>query len=261
MYHHLVWLTDLSESAAACREPILALAGMGDARVSIHLAVKEGLDEDHPNRQEVQRLSDSLRESGINATASVEVGLPAELAVVYGGEHELVVIGRTGSTALDRWLLGSTANKVLRSTPSAVLVVGGRPFRELKRILCPVELGDPALAPVTHAARLSLESGAFCTFLAIMKRGDEVGADERLAALETVVHDALEPSLRTRLWARYEVGYADAPEDGICAVSEEYDLVVMGSRGRTGLARMVLGSVSERVACQSPIPVLVARNG
>ncbi|WP_397410708.1 universal stress protein [Polaromonas sp.] len=40
---------------------------------------------------------------------------------------------------------------------------------------------------------------------------------------------------------------------------EGADLVVMGSHGRTGIARLVLGSVASKVAAESPVPVLIAR--
>ena len=40
---------------------------------------------------------------------------------------------------------------------------------------------------------------------------------------------------------------------------QDADLVVMGSRGRTGIARIILGSVSEKVASRAPVPVMVAR--
>lgn len=43
------------------------------------------------------------------------------------------------------------------------------------------------------------------------------------------------------------------------AKSEDADLIVMGSHGRTGIARLMLGSVAGRVVAESPIPVLVAR--
>lgn len=43
------------------------------------------------------------------------------------------------------------------------------------------------------------------------------------------------------------------------AASEGADLVVVGSHGRTGVARLMLGSVAAKVVAQSPVPVLVAR--
>jgi nucleotide-binding universal stress UspA family protein len=49
------------------------------------------------------------------------------------------------------------------------------------------------------------------------------------------------------------------PSWDICRVAEEehYDMVIMGSHGRTGLGHMLLGSVAERVVRLSPCPVLV----
>ncbi len=43
------------------------------------------------------------------------------------------------------------------------------------------------------------------------------------------------------------------------AANEGADLIVVGSRGRSGIARLMLGSVASRVVAESPVPVLVAR--
>jgi nucleotide-binding universal stress UspA family protein len=44
------------------------------------------------------------------------------------------------------------------------------------------------------------------------------------------------------------------------AIAESVDLIVVGSHGRTGMDRLFMGSVSERVVRTSPLPVLVARS-
>ena len=50
--------------------------------------------------------------------------------------------------------------------------------------------------------------------------------------------------------------------DGIlqAATQEGADLIVLGSHGRTGIKRVLLGSIAAKVVSQSPVPVLVARN-
>lgn len=258
MYPRVAWFTDLSERAASCIPSLTAMALVGSSQVQVVLAAREDLSTSDSRRLEVESLANRLVQDGVSScVARVEQGSVGDMAGIYGAQNDLLILGRTGSTALDRLLMGSTAHTVLRTAQCPVLVVGGRSFSEIKRVLCPVDVAAPALMPVEHAARLCLASGAFCTFVAIMSRGDEVPADEHLEALETVVRDALEPTLRQKLWARYEVGYADEPADGICAVAEEHDLVVMGSRGRRGIARIVLGSVSETVTSRAPVPVLV----
>lgn len=55
---------------------------------------------------------------------------------------------------------------------------------------------------------------------------------------------------------------ASAPEGILQAARDESaDLVVVGSHGRSGLQRLMVGSVAARVVAQSPVPVLVARGG
>lgn len=67
--------------------------------------------------------------------------------------------------------------------------------------------------------------------------------------------------LRARLGSESVVSFAGEPVDAIArwAETEKFDLVVMGSHGYTGLARLIFGSVSEAVARVSHVPVLVAR--
>ena len=52
-----------------------------------------------------------------------------------------------------------------------------------------------------------------------------------------------------------------APDDGIVqqAIKNEVDLIIMGSHGRTGLKKLLMGSVTERVIGGSPCPILVVK--
>jgi nucleotide-binding universal stress UspA family protein len=72
--------------------------------------------------------------------------------------------------------------------------------------------------------------------------------------------EALAPTLtRGRIDKRIEVG---KPEQTICDVAREVgaDVIVVGSHGRTGLGRLLIGSVSEHVVRHAPCPVLVVRH-
>jgi nucleotide-binding universal stress UspA family protein len=81
-------------------------------------------------------------------------------------------------------------------------------------------------------------------------------AKERQAMLERLAHEEIPDDVP---WdARVRDGY---PPDEILAEARVagYDLLVMGTHGHTGLKHVLLGSVTERVLRQSPIPVLVTR--
>ena len=259
MYSHIVWLSDLSEQAKACLEPLRCMALMGPARVTILYAGSEHSAQSEATRKHIEDLKSQLNQSEeLPIAIELTDGSPTSAAGAYGATADLVVIGRTGASGREV-LLGSTAERVLRGTASSVLVVGGAAFEDIQQVLCPIEVDRPATVPIVHAAKIARTYDATCTFLALMPFGNEQPAQGHLSQLQEVVHHALEPALRTELKARYEVGYANEPSEGICEVAKEMDLVVMGSQNRTGLARIFLGSVSERVASRAPVPVLVAR--
>ena len=259
MYSHIVWLSDLSEQAKACLEPLRCMAMMGPARVTVLYAASEEDVESETLRHHIGTLTGALESTGeLQVRALISPGSAAASASAHGASADLVVIGRRGASGRET-IIGSTAERILRSTASSVLVVGGKSVDDFRQVLCPIEVEKPATVPIVHAARIALTYDATCTFLALMPFGNEVPAQEHLVGLQEVVHHALEPSIRNDLKARYEVGYANEPSEAICEVAKEMDLVVMGSQNRTGLARIFLGSVSERVASRAPVPVLVAR--
>ncbi|QCJ46216.1 MULTISPECIES: universal stress protein [Haloprofundus] len=77
---------------------------------------------------------------------------------------------------------------------------------------------------------------------------------ERSASLLADAASIVEQSVRTRTdVGRPTRAILDAVEDG------EFDHVVMGSHGRTGVSRILLGSVTEAVVRESPVPVTVVR--
>jgi nucleotide-binding universal stress UspA family protein len=75
--------------------------------------------------QGLQALVNKLKFHGIAASAVVEVGEAAEIIVDYARGHDidLIVMSTHGRTGLQRWLMGSVANKVISAAPCPVLLV------------------------------------------------------------------------------------------------------------------------------------------
>jgi nucleotide-binding universal stress UspA family protein len=87
------------------------------------------------------------------------------------------------------------------------------------------------------------------------ERVDQVRADRESAAQEI-----LDRGRRDHVSIRCLIWEGDPGEAIVeAAVAEAVDLVVVGSHGRRGVDRFVMGSVSERVVRTSPVPVVVAR--
>lgn len=191
---------------------------------------------------------------------------------------DLCVIGTHGRTGLSRILLGSVAENVVRHAPCSVLAVRpdgeARPFRH---VLVPTDFSESAEHALDLAATLVEPTGSI-TLLHVI---------ESLAAYSKVVAAAYSSVEPVADFARDLEEHADAALDkeivrlkratnvaitaqsrhgspgaqALAALDDNrsIDLVAMGSHGRTGIKRALMGSVAEKVVRHARCPVLVAR--
>ncbi len=141
-------------------------------------------------------------------------------------------------------------------------------------ILIPVDGSTTALSAVSKAAGLAKTYGSTVTLLYVIDPYPftGVGADfaygqsQYLTAATAEANTALDTARKALSEAGVDkintmVGEGHAVHDGIMRAAKEVgsDLIVMGSHGRRGLEKLVLGSVTQRVLGVSEIPVLVVR--
>ena len=195
-------------------------------------------------------------------------------AIVELAEHErpdLIVMGTHGRGGVSRFLVGSVAESVVRHAPCGVLVVRGdaepAPYRDL---LCPVDFSDGARLALDRAAELAAPGGRGIELLHVVEVPNAyswhaslaapVGVEDRARGSLAEWADQLRAKTRVEVTTRVQLG---SPATAIVnALSERpFDLVVMGSHGRTGVRRLLLGSVAERTVRHAPCSVLVARGG
>jgi nucleotide-binding universal stress UspA family protein len=205
----------------------------------------------------------------------VETGTP-EAAIVRAADQagaSLVAIGSRGLAGIDRLLLGSVAERVVRYAHCPVLVA--RPHEKTGKILAATDFSEAALAAVAVAAAEARATGARLTLLhandlfpsPAIGWGAPFGASWVIPPQELVeqVQKSAAETLRTTL-ERYGVpGDTLTPTgDAVTAILSAArtlpaDLIVLATRGRTGIARMVLGSVAEKVIELAPCSVLAVR--
>ncbi len=139
------------------------------------------------------------------------------------------------------------------------------------KILCAIDFGESSRSALERAAELAGSFGADLTLVHVWKGPRSVS--ERIARGA----GGLTPELGAELGRKLEgwkgeaerisgravktaiVSGAPAAEITRLAQEEKADLVVVGTHGRTGLQRAVLGSVAEAIVRHAPCPVLVAR--
>ncbi|MDO4592558.1 MAG: universal stress protein [Comamonadaceae bacterium] len=143
-----------------------------------------------------------------------------------------------------------------------------------KHILVPVDGSATSLAAVAKAAELAKAFGSEVTAVYVLDPYPftGVGADfaygqaQYLSAATAEANKALEEvnqaMANSGVVVKTLVGEGHAVHEGIVRVGENVgaDLIVMGSHGRRGLEKLVLGSVAQRVLQAAHVPVLVVRN-
>ena len=142
-----------------------------------------------------------------------------------------------------------------------------------RRILVPVDGGKASSAGLALAVRLARESKARVRLvhLSQMMLGAPPAGGMPMSALyddlrrsgEAILRKAEAACRRARVQCdtSLDVAIANRPSDVIIDEARKWraDLIVMGTHGRRGLARLALGSEAERVARSAPVPLLLAR--
>jgi nucleotide-binding universal stress UspA family protein len=165
-----------------------------------------------------------------------------------------IVMGRHGLSGLPRLLMGSVTARVIGQAAANVLVVPKGAALEFKRILLAAD--DSPFSAAAWQEALSITQRMESHLLAI-----SVAASEGEAAGATRLVRQLEAEAKMRgvpLETSVPVGQ---PFEAILQVAEakQVNLIVLGSHGRTGLKKLLLGSVCERVIGQASCPVLVVK--
>ncbi|MBX3203749.1 MAG: universal stress protein [Labilithrix sp.] len=140
-----------------------------------------------------------------------------------------------------------------------------------KTILVPTDFSEPARVALDYAVQLADKLGASVHLVhafelpivgfpdGVMTISAEM-ASRIIDAAEKALADLVEPYKTRKIELHTSLEQAD-PRDGVLAVAERLraDLIVMGTHGRRGIARALMGSVAESVVRTSSIPVLTLR--
>ena len=234
-----------------------------------------------------------LEAAGDAASISTLYGAPADaiVALASADPEALVVMSTHGRGGIARWALGSVADKVLHAVSNPVLIVRSNAARpasadtSLKTVLVPLDGSARAELSLPHAADMAAALTARISLLRVTPTADyyrhhlgaatpRMGAAAdpvRMSADDMVDADAGEVSaylsgVKDRLAINYvpEVDTYHQLSQNVAQViidkaMEQPSLVVMTTHGRSGIGRLVLGSVTDRVVRHSNLPVLVIR--
>lgn len=290
MYDTILVPTDGSDHAIHAAEHALGLAEAFGAEVDAITVVDVrraagpfdagGVDEAFVERLEAEAeaaIEDvEAAASGPRADhldTAVLRGHPREAILEYASDRDadLLAMGTHGRTGIDRYVAGSVTEHVVRRAGMPVLAVRATersPDAEgYDDVLVPTDGSESAAVAVRHALEIANAFDARVHALNVVDVGGVAGGPE-FAIPPDVLEDAEAAGER----ATSEI--ADEAEDaGLSATTEvrrgaparevldyveavDVDLVAMGTAGRTGPSRFLLGSTTERVVRHAEVPVL-----
>ena len=191
---------------------------------------------------------------------------------------DLVVMATHGRSGVSRLLLGSVASSLLRQLSLPMLLVRAglelpRWEKGLQRILVPLDGSDFARTNLSKVAELAKAANARVVLLHVIPptppeltvyqmvslpeaEDEQAISDRALASLS----EAATPLNRLGVALETEVVFGP-PAKCIAAAASEHacDLIAMTTHARTGLNRLVLGSVADEVLRAADVPLLVLR--
>lgn len=216
---------------------------------------------------------------GIKAASVLRIGSSWHelLEQISAGKHDLVVVGTRDRSTAARSFFGSTAQRLLRSSPCPVWIVKPQEVREIREVLVASDLTESCQEAV-HAgvsiarwlnAKLFVIHTLEYPFEAYMQTAG-ISEEEFAGYRHKLRHDA-EAKLNAQIQKtdhrtlpfglKAEV-LEGSPDDALPKFIDQnqIDLLIIGSHGRTGLSRLLLGNTAERILPHVHASVLAIRS-
>ena len=275
MYKKLLVAMDTSEtslhafkeSLRISKEDIMVLAVAppysGDLRVMGASDITQLLRE--PCEVALNKAMALAEDEGAEIRPVCVMGEPYETIVDVAEDEgrDLIVMGTKGP----KFLVGSTTARVIGFSGQDVLLVPDKASIAWERILLATDGSDYSRKAAAKALNLVQFSGGTLKVVSVLEISPHIYAvapeltQEKIKLPKQYVEEVKEQASSRGILAEGFVREAESADEVIIELAQDkdIDLIVMGSHGRTGLKRLLMGSVTERVIGKAPCPVLVVK--
>ncbi|WP_415380898.1 universal stress protein [Halosimplex sp. TS25] len=283
MYDTILLPFDGSEGAATVLHHASEIAHWADATIQVlyvadttrdSVTVVDGETVDVLERKGediVEESAKTLHTLGVPCDTDVVQGNPAPTIVDYAERYDqdLVVMPTHGREGLSRYLNGSVSEKVVRLSSAPVLTVRMQPDETLEfpyeNILIPTDGSAAAVHASEHVLSLAASLDATVHVLSVVEEA-ALGPDIRSTIADKDSEEAATDAVETVASEAETRGVANTvrhiehgtPVEEIfdCIESNDIHAVGMGTTGKRGTSRILLGSVAEKTVRSAPVPVM-----
>lgn len=230
--------------------------------------LKEGDSEQIIGKNAVQFAVEEAERRNIKASSEIIHGLPAVDIVKKANNigARAIIMGSVGRTGLSRLLVGSVAEKVIRLAYGPVIIVR-KPERDefkLESMLIATDGSEANQSAIRSGLRMASRLNLKVTTISVndIREVPSAGSSEAWALLSDISKAAVADVIHQghKLGLNVDPIIVDGvPHKEITERSSDYDIVVIGTLGRSGFSQLRVGSVAERVVRHSKCPVMVVR--
>jgi nucleotide-binding universal stress UspA family protein len=208
-------------------------------------------------RERLERRKAEAAKQGVTLETRTRTSSSAYEGIMQEAEElqpDLIIMGRHGYTGLTRLLMGSVTARIIGHSKCHVLVVPQGASLNFQRLLVACD-GSP-FSEAAWVEALTLAQTMASAMIAV-----SVAADERDIPGATKVVRTLELDAEKHGIPLDTLIPMGRPDENIVKAAnfKQASLIIVGSHGRTGLKRLLMGSVAERVIGHAPCPVLVVK--
>jgi len=210
-----------------------------------------------------------VMEDGGEVQTILEEGVVHE-AIIEAAEArccDLIIMGRRGLSRLERAFMGSVTAQVIRHSTIDVLVMPRNTSLGWKNILLATDGSEFSSSATERAVEIAQEHGGNLGVVSVVDVSDNF-YNEMPGTLERMEFHAKDnvalvkdkaKTLNIKIKPYIREG---EPHKEIVKLAREInaDVICMGSHGRTGLERILMGSVAEQVLHNAPCPVLIVKS-
>ena len=219
-----------------------------------------------PGRKLLTEAQEIADQEDVHILTNMAQGEPYDKIVHVADDEncDLIVMGRRGTHQLEREFMGSVTARVIGYTTKDVLVVPDGTKLTRKNILLATDGSPSCESAVERAIDIAKDRSADLTAMSVVYTNDEYialapGVVEELVAkakekLALIEQKGKEAGVTIKTLVKEGEAYEQITS---LAQKSNIDLIVMGSHGKMGLQRLLMGSVTERTIGYATCPVLV----
>ncbi len=232
----------------------------------LYRSLKQSMRED--GERLLDRTQSLLPPHAGPTTKLLQLGSPTEviIATAESKKVDLIIMGARGLGPIKERLIGSVSHRILTLAPCATLIVNG-PVKAMKQVLLPLQGPFDEAAAIRFLQLKPFHDPVELTLLTVLSQTQppwpvEVTVARNLEeqALQIAHNYINEVAKRLRTIGYQARGLAvlGTPSSRVLqeATARRSDLILMGTRGRQGIIRFMLGSTSHAVLHKMPCPVL-----